>query len=527
MPIHDDLPIQKHCDFIQTQGGNNLWREVEDEFTGDPSQFQERHYSEFITFLPSVQRFLYGEGTGRGAGINQESPIRVFRRTDVARVRMTYLDPETLPIIFEVAHVDLYFFYDIDIVILAIEVFADNLPLACVEDTMLRFARGYPTYWDSEGQGGHCLKKAEWLANDGTVLASSDYEHKEKYLSFACQYRAPCIASHWEFLLEPLVLHHSGKPGLIRYRQIESHLLPLMAYLAVDNPAVLNREDFIRLGLAAAPDSSDFLPYAEQDLCDFEKRCFYDRYWRHKDRARRGTRFICSGRVFTEVTDCSDRLSATRKTGLEQFRHEYCVLFLISHFHKAAMLMLSDRLVDALNRLEPDNLESIRRFRQEIQQILGVFLRFTHRYWFQDVSEHTQVKELFRMTNRHLGTARLYTEVREAIEDMSQYLDSDVLRRQGETMVRLTVVTTVGLIGMATTGFLGMNLIAEADSPFVKKLFMFLSVLIPTTAVTLYTILKSRRLSEFLEKVSDERALVRVKFAALLNVWRTKHDRLH
>ena len=249
MPMRDDIPIQNHCDFIQTPGHNNFWREVEDEFTGDPALFQERHYSEFITFLPSVQRFLYGEGAGRGTGVNQESPIRVFRRTDIANVRMTYPDPRAIPITFEVAHVDLYFFYDIDIVILAMEIFADDLPLTWVEDTMLRFARGYPTYWEPEGHGGHCLKKTEWLAKDGTVLAVSDYEHKEKYLSFACQYRAPCIASHWEFLLEPLVLHHSGKPGLIRYRQIESHLLPLMAYLTIDNPAALTRGDLNGWGL--------------------------------------------------------------------------------------------------------------------------------------------------------------------------------------------------------------------------------------------------------------------------------------
>ena len=524
MPIHEDLPIQKHCDFLQSHEFNHLWREVEDEFTGDPSQFQERHYSEFITFLPSVQRFLYGEGTGRGPGLNQESPIRVFRRSDVAQVRMSYPDSRTLPITFDVAHIDLYFFYDIDIVILAMEIFANDLPLVSVEDTMLRFARGYPTYWEPEGHGGHCLKKVEWVARDGTVLASSDYEDRQKYLSFACRYRAPCIASHWEFLLAPLVLHHSGKTGLIRYRLIESHLLPLMAYLAIDNPALVAREDFVRLGLAAPPDSSDGLPDSEQGFHDYEKRCFYDRYWK-KDLRHPGTRFICSGRVFTEVTGCSDQLSASRKTGLEQFRHEYFVLFLISHFHKAAMLMLSDRLVDALNRLEPDNLESIRHFRHMIRQILGVFLRFTHRYWFQDISEHTQVKKLFHMTNKHLGTGQLYTEVREAIEDMSQYLDSDVLRRQGETMVRLTVVTTVGLIGMATTGFLGMNLIAEADEPLVRKFFIFLLVLIPTTAVTLYTILKSRRLSEFLEKMSDEQALVKSKLSAFLDVWRTKHDR--
>ncbi len=523
MPIRDDKPIQNHCDFIQTQ--DSLWREVEDEFTGDPALFQERHYSEFITFLPSVQRFLYGEGKGRGTGVNQESPIRVFRRTDIANVRMTYPDPGAVPITFGVAHVDLYFFYDIDIVILAMEIFADDLPLTWVEDTMLRFARGYPTYWEPEGHGGHCLKKAEWLTKDGTVLAVSDYEHKEKYLSFACQYRAPCIASHWEFLLEPLVHHHSGKPGLIRYRQIESHLLPLMAYLTIDNPAALTRGDFIRLGLAAAPDPLDSLPYSEQHLSDFEDRFFYDRYWNEKDRERPGTRFICSGRVFTEVSDRGERFLVTRKTGLEQFRHEYFMLFLICHFHKAAMLMLADRLVDALNRLDPGSLKSVRNFQRVTRQILGVFLRFTHRYWFHDVSEHTQVKELFRMTNRHLGTAQLYAEVREAIEDMSQYLDSDVLRRQGETMVRLTVVTTVGLIGMATTGFLGMNLIAEADGPFARRLFIFLLVLVLTIAVTIYTVLKSRRLSEFLDKVADERVLVRDKFSAFLDVWRTNHDR--
>lgn len=61
------------------------------------------------------------------------------------------------------------------------------------------------------------------------------------------------------------------------------------------------------------------------------------------------------------------------------------------------------------------------------------------------------------MISEHLGTGRLYDELRSELEDMSQYFDSDALRRQGETMVRLTVVATVGLVGVATTGVLGMN----------------------------------------------------------------------
>lgn len=33
--------------------------------------------------------------------------------------------------------------------------------------------------------------------------------------------------------------------------------------------------------------------------------------------------------------------------------------------------------------------------------------------------------------NAHLGTERMYAQVRNAIEDLSQYLDSDTLGRQG------------------------------------------------------------------------------------------------
>lgn len=524
MPIREGAQIQKHWERLEKPDADNPWCELADEFTGDPNLFQERHYSEFVTFLPYVQRFLYGEGKGGSPDIVQESSLRVFRRCDVAKVRITYPDPLAIPVTFEVAHVDLYFFYDIDVVILTVEIYADDLSLPRVQDTLFRFGRGYPTYWEPEGRGGHCPKYVEWLSADGTVLAVSDYENREKYLSFVCRYRAPCIASHWEWLLEPLVLHHSGKKGLIRYRQIEYHLMPLMSYVVVDDPGALTRADFVRLGLAASPGTPESLPYSERHLSDFEGRYCYDRYWNEQDRDRPGTRFMCSGRVFTMVGDRSPRVFVDRKTDLEQFRHEYFLLFLIPHFHRAALLMLEARLVDAMNRLDISRPDSVRQFRRVIRQTLGIFLRFTQRYWFHEVSDHTQAKELFRMTSEHLGTARLYGEVRTAIEDMNQYLDSDALRRQGETMVRLTVVTTFGLIGVMATGFLGMNLFAAAENSTFTKIVYFLLVLIPSAALTIYTVLKSRRLADFLETMADERRSSRDKLAAFVNVWKAKHD---
>jgi hypothetical protein len=502
----------------------NPWRELVDEFTGDPNQFQERHYSEFVTFLPYIQRFLYGEGKGGDGDVHQESCLRVFRRRDVAKVRVTFPGLRTLPVTFHVAHVDLYFFYDIDVAILVVEVYADDLPLPQVQNALFRLGRCYPTYWEPDGHGGHCPSYVEWLTSEDKVLAVSDYENREKYLSFVCQYRSPGLASHWEFLLEPLVLHHSDKKGMIRYRQIEYPLMPVMAYLVMDDPGALTRAEFVRVGLASAPGAPDALPYSERHLRDFEDRCCYDRYWNGPGKHAPGTRFMCTGRVFTMVGDRGERVFVDRKTDLEQFRHEYFLLFLIPHFHKAALLMLANRLVEATNQLDVAQRDSVREFRRVIRHTLGVFLRFSHRYWSHQVSDHGQVKELYRMISEHLGTDRLYAELRSEIEDMSQYLDSDALRRQGETMVRLTVVATMGLIGVATTGFWGMNLFAVSEQPAVTRFAYFLLVLIPTIGLTLYTVLKSRRLSDFFETLADERRSSRAKLAAFANVWKTKRD---
>jgi hypothetical protein len=517
VPIREGSQIQKHWEVLERAGPDNPWREVADEITGDPAQFQERHYSEFVTFLPHVQRFLYGEGRPGRAGV--DSPIRVFRRQDIARVRMRHR-PDSPPAEFRVAHIDLYFFYDIDIVVLAFEIFADDIDLRLAQHTLYRFGRAYPPHWEPDGTGTHCLARAEWLGVQGAVLAVSDFEKRDKYLSFVCRHRSPCIASHWEALLAPLVLDRSSAPGQIRYRLVEYYRMPVLAYLALDDPRALTRADFVGLGLVAAPAGEGALPYSERYLFDFEQRVCYDRYWSAQPGGP-STRFMSCGHALVVVGSRQQPLFTDPETGvLGQFRHQHFLLFLIAHFHKAALLMLSDRLVVALNKLDILEPESVRQFKRTIRQVFEIFLRFTHRYWFHEVSDQAQVKELFRMCAEHLGTDRLYSEVRQEIEDMADYLDSDSLRRQANTVVRLTVVTTFGLIATVSTGFLGMNLIAEADASLGVKLLYFGLVFLPTAALTLYAVLKSKRLSDFLEALSDERMPGRAKLASLLDVWR-------
>jgi hypothetical protein len=150
MPAQEGAQIQKHWELL---GEGCAWHEVQDEFTGDPEQLQERHYCEFVTFMPFVQRFLYGEGSDRAPAGRTATPIRVYRRGDVAKVRIT--SPDVRARVFEVAHVDLYFFYDIDVTVLALEIWADDMSLAEVQDTLFRFHRAYPTHWEEDGSGAH------------------------------------------------------------------------------------------------------------------------------------------------------------------------------------------------------------------------------------------------------------------------------------------------------------------------------------------------------------------------------------
>jgi len=520
MPIREGGEIQEPWELLQ-RDGDGPWREVLDEFECAPEAFQPRHYSEFVTFLPYVRRFLYGEGRGRGGSPGADSPIRVFRRKDVARVRMTFPDAEA-PLDVDVTHVDLHFFYDLDIAILAVEIAADDLKLTRAQDILFRFGRAYPTYWTHDGRGGHCLTKAEWLDADGNVLAASDYDEREKYLAFVGTRRATRFADHWTYLLRPLVPHHTGEPGIVRYRQIEFSRMPLCAYLAMDDAKALTRADFVRLGLVARPEESDALPYSPRYLKDFEERYCHDPYWNEESPGRPGTRYMTTGQAFLMIGDADDPYFVERESGLlAQFRHQYFQLFLIPHMHKATLLMLSDRMVDALNKLVIQDAESVRRFKRSIRQLLEIFLRFTHRYWFHEVSDQPHAKALYRMTAGFLGNDALYAEIRDEVWDMSAYLEADTLRRQANTVVRLTVVTTFGLIGTVATGFLGMNLFALAEVSLAEKVAWFVAVLLPVTALTFYTIVKSKRLSDFLEALSDERMPARAKLASLADVWKT------
>ena len=409
-------------------------------------------YEEFVYFLPYVQRFLYGvgdEGTGR------QSSLHVFNRRDIKQA-LIQLRPGESVLTLDVLRTRLYFFYDIDVALLVFEVAGNDLPLHDVVDIMDRLGRPYPPAWDASMHGAHSPEKVTFLGEGGVVLAESDYGDRAKYLNLVRNTRQTPISKHWEYLLQPMLpasveatpgMGDGPKPGTrkgLRYTQLENKRIPVMSYLTFDDPRVLSRGDMVRIGFAAKWGASGTLPYAESFLVDFERENCYDRYWEASANSHgMDTRYLFCGLSFAAIT----RTGPGSAILLRQFRHQFYQIGLIAHFHKAALLSLSNRFSRAVERLNVRDFESVKNFKRDVRQTLEVFLRFNHRYWFHEISNQVQASDFFKKWSRELDSDALYAEVREEARDINEYLDADRMRKQTDNAMRLTVVLSRLRIG--------------------------------------------------------------------------------
>jgi uncharacterized membrane protein YuzA (DUF378 family) len=315
-----------------------------------------------------------------------------------------------------------------------------------------------------------------------------------------------------------MALAHSETSGTLRYRLIEYHRMPVMAYLAVDQPRTLRDEDWIRIGFASTLHPDEPLPVNEPTVLNFQSLYCQDRFWTNKTNGP-NTRFICTGNSLTVVGDSASSFFMDPERGvLAQFRHQYFLIFLLAHLHRASLLVFSDVLVGAVNSLNIRHEESVRAFKRRIRSNFETFLRFTHRYWFHELSERSHLQATFQMCSNLLRNDTLYEEVRDEIREMSHYLDSDSQRRQSNTVVRLTVITILGLIATVTTGYFGMNIIAFGEGSPLERLIHGVLATAVFVSLILFAITRSKRLSDFLEVVSDERMPASGKVRAFWSV---------
>jgi len=487
------------------------WKEVQDNLPVDDETSQ-TGYEEFVYFLPYVQRFLYGFGE---ADAKTPSSLHMFRRDDIATARVQ-LRAGDAPIDLAVARVRLVFFYDQDVAMLALEVTARELALEDAIEMLDRFGRPYPPYWEDSGQGAHCTYGVQFLDAAGTVLSTSDFGDREKYVGRVREIKQTPLSAHWEYILQPLVPAYLGG-GLLQYYQIENKRIPIMTYLALDEPRALTRGDLTRIGYAAKWGPSDTLPFAPRFLADFEEKHCYDRYWDADSPASgMNTRFIFCGVAFAMVTRHNDE----RTDLVHTFRRQFFQIGLIANFHKAALLNLSNRFSIAVERLRVGDYASVRIFKDSVREALELFLRFNHRYWVHEISNQMLAADIFARWGHQLGSDQLFAEVRDEAQDINRYLDADRTRKAGDNAMRLTVVSALGMLGTVVTGFLGMNLYSHAGETSWSKFWIFMAVFVPTIALGFYTVVMSKRIAAFFEAMSSERMTWRQKFVAFGQIWR-------
>lgn len=486
------------------------WKQVRDNLLVDDESCQ-TGYREFVYFLPYVQRFLYGFGE---SDHQTPSSLHVFKREDIAKVHVR-LREESMPLEFDVERLRLIFFYDVDIALLALEIVGRDIALADAVETLDRFGRPYPPSWESSHQAAHCTYQVEFLDAQGRLLTASDYGDRDKYLSLVREIKQTPLSLHWENLLKPLVPAYLGG-GVLQYYQIENKRIPMMTYLAFDEPRILTRGDLARIGFATKWGESDTMPYSAKFLEDFESRYCYDRFWDGEDATGgMNTRYILCGPAFSMVTKHGD---ACRDL-VQNFRQQFFQIGVITNFHKGALLNLSNRFSISVERLRVGDYDSVRLFKQSVRETLELFLRFNHRYWFHEISNQVLAADLFRRWSVQLGSDELYAEVREEARDINEYLDADRTRRSSDNAQRLTVVSACGMVGMVATGFLGMNIFDHASLGPLEKTAIFLAVFIPSIALTAYTVLISRRLATFMEALASERMTWSEKTDAFRQIW--------
>lgn len=442
----------------------------------------EGSYSEFVYFHPFVQRFLYAANTG-----DQDGPtfFAHYARRDVHRVRvhLKYKNEsqddghkieEELDVTLQVGRLQLYVF-DVGLVFLVMDLRHDGpLPLYQVQELSNRIRRVYPPYWDDDGRPGHCPDKVIFMGEGDEVVGESNFFDKDTFVNHMLKYKIPPVAAHWEAIMAPLTFRKDADAKAFQLVQVRDDRIPLMNFLAVDAPHSLTRPDFVRLAFVDKHGPSNALPCSDTMLESFETDHCYDRFWEYPrqgkyisgddvdDRERDGagasagenrgwlaSRIMICDYAFTMVGPVADKefYFNAQSGALNHFRNHYLQMVIIAYLHRDALLVFSDQLAGAADKFRDNESTTERgRFQKRIQHIQADLLRFTQRYWFSEISNQLQAKELFSMLTRHLGTETLYDKVFNEALHINQYLENEHAREQARLTLLLTNIATYGVV---------------------------------------------------------------------------------
>lgn len=446
----------------------------------DTSKIERDEYAEFVYFYPFVQKFLFGNG----AGPEDADDLTIYRHRHVKGVEIEDKRLAPQPLRLNVPRMALYVFRTGDVVLATEFEAQESITLSQAMMLNERLRRCYPPYFISDEKSGRnhpqlVLDRVTWLAEpakqEGAPFPESDWL---KTLTPAFSDEDSPAVNTWETLTDDVNRGTAGpcrNPLLLRWkqvlprlthgltwRQVQDDRMPAVSSLTLDDPSQLTRGDWVRLANYDEDDGG--LPYGEAFLADFETAYCYDRFWDPSNGF--GTRYLSTGFGMVQVLKRAD--NGFHEILRTHMRRMYFQMALISHFQQAALQNLSDRLAYAINDTRRSSKTSIDRWRP-VESILEDMLRFTNTYWFVDVSNQVQARELFDFFRRPLKLSTLYDQVSQEAKDANAHLNRLEDKKAANAAHAFNIIAGVGLTLSIAVGALGMNIIIPGD-PDLKNL---------------------------------------------------------
>jgi hypothetical protein len=456
------------CGAVEERG-KGVWKRI-GTFDRNTTKDRDLRYAEFVYFHPFVQRVLYPQAH------DPNPALAILARHDVSGVKVT-LHGENAALQMKVDRVHLYLFRS-QTALLVVEVSSQApMPLATVQQFLDQFRRAYAPF-HKNAVAGHCPSLVEWCvsgASPGNPPAASNFsdpcamyepvENPDK--------RRPPMAAHWRWLMQPLVCAADAGPGDIGVEQLEDDRIPAMSYLAVPDPFALTRGDFMRICFCDEKGCSNSLPYGTEFLSDFERRFCYDRFWNPPGPSGgrfwewRNTRYLCSGYHFATIVKTSPEPPGWAEKILDDFQHHYFQMGVLAHFHRASLLKYSRRLTEVA--ADAEHQEGGEKW-TALMHVRRAFAEFVNQYWFREVSNQEQAKEMFQLWSDRLGNRDLLQQLSTEAEAVDRILNSvdEAHRRtfEKEQQQEIRFLTKV-IIGLAVFTVL----VAVLDSDAARKLF--------------------------------------------------------
>ena len=441
------------------------WLDPKAKSAGHVGQFDRFSYGEFVYFHPFIQDILYPQHSARRdktANNPPPLPLTILARTDVAALRITTSKrTDGSPHELKILRLWLCMF-EFGVTVAMLELEGDSTNLSEVLNLQNVVRRDYPPYFYSDMTAAEYPSRVVVVDTKGSELSVDT--NACHFLHAVQKERVTPLAHHWAHLLSPLsirgALDFKGElvpenPDAPIWVQTIDERLPSMTFIQTSDAAFIRDEDWARMGSMDGPDSGS--PYYSKAFLkeSFEKQTYYDRHWHHEPEGQgtsRGTRYAITGYGFVCCGSTKKPAGGSefvRDVVSHHFSRMYAMMGLLIHAQHAALLSIS---AHASNLADEQNIDA-----HKALQIR--FSRFVQRFWFSNLSNQIQARELYDIWSRNLGLEALYREVKEQIRDAASDLSVLLQSRQGDAALRLNTMAAIALPATVAAGILGMNVV--------------------------------------------------------------------